>query len=228
MELLFLIIFTYINGKWLFVQQFVQTANYTGPLWGESTSDQWIPVFHANRVSKSGSVFISWRHDMTFTSMVIGQSDIFSSTYTAAVMNMIARKKTSSHKLMIPLKLYKAQLNRTHILWEVLHDLYMYLLISGGIWDFARSNVHPFNEAVTHSWASLTLWVTTIYIHLSVRMFEPTIFPLCFIIICIFNDTKYFCQYSDIVWSSWWIARITKLQVGLAIYLQHDNDNNLT
>ena len=129
-------------------------------------------------VSKSGSVFISWCHDMTFTSMVIGQSDIFSSTYTAAVMNMIARKKTSSHKLMIPLKLYKAQLNRTHILWEVLHDLYMYLLISGGIWDFTRSNVHPFNEAVTHSWASLTLWVTTIFIHLSVRMFEPTIFSV--------------------------------------------------
>ena len=81
---------------------------------------------------------------------------------------------------MISPQSFEAQLNRTHIVWDVLHDLYMSSMDLGGIWDFARSNVHPFNEGMTHFWASLTLWVTTIFIHRSVRMLEPTVFSVIF------------------------------------------------
>ena len=85
------------------------------------------------------------------------------------------KKKTSSHKRTISPQLFKAL-----IFLGKYCMICTCLLISGGIWDFARSNVHPFNEGTTHSWASLTPWVTTIFIHLSVRMLEPTVFSIMF------------------------------------------------
>ena len=41
---------------------------------------------------------------------------------------------------------------------------------------FCSLKCTPLNEGMTHFWASLTLWVTTIFIHRSVRMLELTVF----------------------------------------------------
>ena len=132
---------------------------------------------------KCGNRSISWRHQVYFT----GNSAVWQLTcYLHSnrdehkVWSPPQKKKKKKKKKFTQAHDFPAIIQSTHILWEVLHDLYMYLLISGGIWDFARSNVHPFNEATTHSWASLTPWVTTMFIHLSVRMLEPTVFSIMF------------------------------------------------